>query len=300
MEIQKIERQDMERELVINRDALRKAQAYARLVCEEFGEHEECGGYLLAPRDKNDGVVYDCTLIHNQKVSAVRVKAEPGDSVKTKKEYNAQDYKTIGSWHSHHIMGAGHSSIDDRDLERMILEAGTNCMFVENPRQEYLRISSEEIYLAREKGSDIAISLGNSTDYQIKIKQNPDNLFHLDISSGGDVFELVGENPFCRISIKSPNPINIRGVGIPSEVRKSVVYSAVVDSFGEVYAEAAIIDWNGYEIGKIRNKKNIRVKVADVRRLNFFDGDLRNEIKEKVKPIGFLGKFLRVMSVEKK
>lgn len=299
---------NQEKELVINEDALRKVHTYAKLSCQEFGMGIECGGFLLAPKDKNDGVVYDADLIFNQKVTPTLVKAEPSDTYKTKEEYDTLNYKAIGCWHSHHNIGAWHSWIDNADLERFTLEIGTNLVIAENPRQDSLVDSQNTIHINKKTGKDFIVHLDGEYSYRVNSKPQQNNTTNIDFVlnpiPNEDFYKISIENTLSIVNIKAKHPFSIEKIIIGAEKEKSVVYSLVVDSYGKEYVEAGVLEWKGCEIKDLKKelnrKKGLKIRKVNVCKLDFTEESLREEIRRKIRggletklnPIPFLKRVL--------
>jgi LysM repeat protein/proteasome lid subunit RPN8/RPN11 len=97
----------------ITQEAFYKMNLYASIVSEIIGSNKECGGELLNYQDKYDNLVRDVGL-WNQKVSSID--AVPSQNIC---EYERQNLKDVGIWHSHGGLSVFHSSTDVDTLKRL-------------------------------------------------------------------------------------------------------------------------------------------------------------------------------------
>ena len=100
-------------QVYITESALRKAYAYARLVCEVLGEPLECYGYLIAPKGVKGRVARDAYLAPNQEVGGADVKLEGAEVIRAGRAIDQAGYRVLGWWHSHADFEPFHSGIDD-------------------------------------------------------------------------------------------------------------------------------------------------------------------------------------------
>jgi len=260
-------------ELVIDEKALEKIHAYARLVCEEKRSSKECYGFLLVPKEKNDGVVYDAALACNQLVTSVSGTVLPHNVKKTKREYNVLGYKAIGCWQSHGHGGVFHSGIDDNNLDNLILEAATNCLLGKE-RQEHIAFYPNQVYLYRKEGEDIILNF--SSDYSYvgeSVKKELESYPIIGFMLKRDSVDITIETNSTKVRLNSA-----------SEPLKGIVYSLVTNSKGDDYVEAGIVEWNpDNTIKKIYKEKGLEIKPVKVRNSEFSEAELRKEIREKVK-----------------
>lgn len=118
-------------ELVITKNTLEKIRRYAALVCKEKNRNVECCGFLLNPKEKNDIVAYNAILACGQAVSSGSTEIGPDASCDSKMEIRNMGYSAVGCWHSHHSMGAWHSSTDDSNLEKLVRTIAGNREIIE-------------------------------------------------------------------------------------------------------------------------------------------------------------------------
>ncbi|MFO7711251.1 MAG: hypothetical protein R6V53_05795 [Candidatus Woesearchaeota archaeon] len=85
-----------------------KASLYAKLICEVAGRDLECGGTLVTPVQRTDGIPTDIHYSYNQTVEYLNDFLSVSGAPETKN----QNFKAIGMWHSHSDVKT-HPSPDD-------------------------------------------------------------------------------------------------------------------------------------------------------------------------------------------
>src|SRR3989344_894660 len=153
-------------ELTITKNTLKKIRDYSELVCKK-GDFE-CSGFLLNPKDKKDHIVYNAMLAHGQEVSSASVEVCSIGLLESKAEIENLGYDAIGCWHSHHNMGAWHSSIDDANLEKLVSSIASNRETAEIrnlPEGYFLSKKTNNELLIREEGIEIIIKSLKPIDF---------------------------------------------------------------------------------------------------------------------------------------
>ena len=103
--------------LMITRQALEKAEKYAKLV---YDEHKaECYGWLLTPRGARDVIVRDVMLANDQKVSRTHCTVSGEGVITSTTEALRNGYRIVGWWHSHANFEPFQSGIDQTNTERL-------------------------------------------------------------------------------------------------------------------------------------------------------------------------------------
>lgn len=285
-------------EFEINKKALEKIHQYAKIVCDEAKGSRECYGFLLAPKEKNDGIIYDAILACNQYVTATHGEVDLADVKETKKEYDQKGYKAIGCWQSHGEGEVFHSSTDNSNLENLIIEAGANCLIGEKIEEYTKHSQNNKICLCLREGNEIEIDLEKGYTYSGRSKHRANELSEPERSTIKFTFEkgrvyINIENASESINLTTNPEFLIRGKRQKQEDLKSIVYSLVVNTRKENYAEAGIVEWNNSAIKKVRKVKDLKIKEVEVHDAVFFEDELRREVRGKVKKANFLRKIRR-------
>jgi proteasome lid subunit RPN8/RPN11 len=195
--------------LTITERALRKAQAYARLIAEEFDDAEYYG-YLLGDAKSDRPIVDDVLLAPDQKVTAGSCTVRPESVIKAGQEIARRGKKCLGWVHSHPRFKPYHSYIDDRNHEVVLHQVGP---------VNFVTLDAEELVFPGEirtelKGDVLIISGANAT------------------------LELRGDGPLGRITISQ---VKLKAVQFVS-----YAYSLVVTAeSSETYAEIMLKRWGG-------------------------------------------------------
>lgn len=116
---------DRER-LRITERALRKAEAYARLVVKTLGNYE-CLGFLLG--DPQSDVVTDVLLAPGQRVSCASVVVDGASVLAAGREIAGRGLRALGWFHSHGLMEPFHSGTDDANTEELLGQLAPCNMF---------------------------------------------------------------------------------------------------------------------------------------------------------------------------
>jgi len=106
--------------------ALRKAEAYARLVVRTLGNYE-CLGFLLG--DPQSGVVTDVLLAPGQRVSCASVVVDGPAVLAAGREIAGRGLRALGWFHSHGLMEPFHSGTDDANTEELLGQLAPCNMF---------------------------------------------------------------------------------------------------------------------------------------------------------------------------
>jgi proteasome lid subunit RPN8/RPN11 len=195
--------------LTITERALRKAQAYARLIAEEFDDAEYYG-YLLGDAKSDRPIVDDVLLAPDQKVTTGSCTVRPESVIKAGQEIARRGKKCLGWVHSHPRFKPYHSYIDDRNHEVVLHQVGP---------VNFVTLDAEELVFPGEirtelKGDVLIISGANAT------------------------LELRGDGPLGRITISQ---VKLKAVQFVS-----YAYSLVVTAeSSETYAEIMLKRWGG-------------------------------------------------------
>lgn len=101
--------------------ALEKAEAYARLVAEEFGAPYESIGFLLTEPERvgPDVVITDVMLAHDQTVSGGSAQISPSGVLASGREIQRLGKRCCGWWHAH-PHNTFHSRTDDENLQTVL------------------------------------------------------------------------------------------------------------------------------------------------------------------------------------
>lgn len=277
--------ENIKNNLVITRKTLEKIRDYSRFVCEK--RNIECYGFLLNPKDKKDHIVYNAILACDQIVSGVSAEIAAEGAFKSKAEIENLGYDAIGCWHSHHEIGAWHSSIDDSNLEKLVSLIAGNRELILEEREPLKRNFERNKLLIRENGTEIEIKSPTPiSEYlterkiinpEINYMHTKDNRFFLNIN-GKTISLALGEH---ELSFKHPKPEKLRSVGY--------AYSLVV-SMKKVYAEIALKDICSVCEHSHIEKKPVRVEIISPDSdISFTEEELKEEIKKKVRKPKILG-----------
>ena len=106
----------------VTREALNKANRYAKLVCDVFQDDLECYGYLIKPKERRDRIATDAYLATGQTVSHSGVSLNGEEVIKAGKELDKLGYSVLGWWHSHAMYHPFHSYTDDRNMITVLNE----------------------------------------------------------------------------------------------------------------------------------------------------------------------------------
>lgn len=193
--------------LTITERALRKAQAYACLVAEEFNDAEYYG-YLLGDAKSDRPIVDDVLLAPDQKVTSGSCKVTPEGIIKAGQEIARRGKKCLGWVHSHPRFKPHHSYIDGRNHETVLHQVGP---------VNFVTLDAEELVLPGEictelKGDVLIISGANAT------------------------LELRGDGPLDQIALSQVKLKTVQYI--------SYAYSLVVTAeSSETYAEIMLKRW---------------------------------------------------------
>lgn len=228
----------------ITKNTFEKIKGYAK-ICGV----DECYGFLLTPKDKNDGIVYNAILAANQRVSGASAGITGEAAAHAKAEIKNLGYKAVGFWHSHGHGNPFHSGTDNHNMEHLMLAFATNV-------EEKYRTEAKEGYdiegsdiVFRRKGQELRLSFGNGDfcfdvkpigkDYFQPIKEdNSEPLLivtkKLNLIINDENKRLMTKNP-CNIQFGKNEGKSIQNIG--------VAYSIVVNSSGKHYAEIGVSKW---------------------------------------------------------
>lgn len=196
--------------LTITARALQKAQAYARLVAEEFDDAEYYG-YLLGDAKSDRPIVDDVLLAPDQKVTSGSCKVSPEGIIKAGQEIAQRGKKCLGWVHSHPRFKPHHSYIDDRNHETVLHQVGP---------VNFVTLDAEELVLPGE----------------IRTELKGDVLI---ISGANVTLELRGSGPLDQIALSQVKLKTVQYI--------SYAYSLVVTAeSSETYAEIMLKRWGGW------------------------------------------------------
>lgn len=106
------------KQFVIDPAVLKKIESYSLILKTLLGgKNNECTGYLVTERTKDEARIFDAVLSHAQEVSGGG--AYQGDVKTTINEIKESNMKIIGLWHSHGGFETAPSSLDE-DTEKKI------------------------------------------------------------------------------------------------------------------------------------------------------------------------------------
>jgi len=286
--MEKIETNTKELEkLIITRNTLKKIQLYSNLVCKKG--NFECYGFLLNPKKEKNNIVYNAILAHDQIVSGGHATVHPEGIFKSKAEIENLGYDMIGFWHSHHSMGAWHSTTDDNNLEKLASSIAGNREILLVKNDPIKRDFERNKFLIREDGIQVEIKSPKALDnYLVERKVlNPEinymhtkkNKFYLNL--GGKTISLdLGEH---TLTFKQAKPEKLRSLGY--------AYSLVVSN-KDVYAEVCFKEICAVCEHRRLEKKPIKLNVIEVPEdINYTETELKQEIKNKVRKQGLLSMF---------
>lgn len=228
--------------LTITERALQKAQAYARLVAEEF-DGAEYYGYLLGDAKSERPIVDDVLLAPDQKVTSGSCKVDPEGIIKAGQEIAQRGKKCLGWVHSHPRFKPYHSYIDDRNHEAVLHQVGP---------VNFVILDVEEPVLA---GDEMR------TEFKGDI---------LIISGANVTLELKGRGPLEQIALSQ--------VKLKAVQYISYAYSLVVTAeSSETYAKIMLKRWGGWDSDGETMSYEVKLNIL----YDDLD-DLYKEVKERV------------------
>lgn len=197
--------------LTITDQALQKAQAYARLVAEEFDDAEYYG-YLLGDAKSDRPIVDDVLLAPDQKVTSGSCKVSPEGIIKAGQEIAQRGKKCLGWVHSHPRFKPHHSYIDDRNHETVLHQVGP---------VNFVTLDAGELVLPGEIRAELKGDL-------------------LIIAGANVTLELKGRGPLDQIALSQVKLKTVQYI--------SYAYSLVVTAeSSETYAEIMLKRWGGWD-----------------------------------------------------
>jgi len=125
-------------DLVITDYALKKAEAYAKIICavsreegmERMDGDWEGYGYLLKSEWSLDDTVEDICFAEGQDVFSAYVKVSAGGVQATADEMNRLGYTIMGWWHSHGNLPVFHSGTDRNNFVTVTHSVAPSTMYL--------------------------------------------------------------------------------------------------------------------------------------------------------------------------
>src|SRR3989344_3080108 len=238
----------------ISRGALKKAFAYARLVCDVYGEKVECYGYLINPKDKKDRIVRDIYLAPEQDVSSSGVKIMGESVIESGRDIDKMGYKILGWWHSDASFDTFHSGTDDENMLSVL-----NSIAPINYRVRYHR----KRLLNGNLGTKIS---ENSIEIFEKDKRNKKLILNLS-EGNGELKRFIADSLVHNM-----------------QSRTGFAYSIVVNALGsKPYAEIATRNLCNLCYSEQDESKEAGLRIVRVNDdISFNEKTLKKEIKEKI------------------
>lgn len=258
----------------ITKGTLGKIRRYGQLM-----KGIECYGYLLAERNKTDGVVTEAILAYDQEVSGGRAEASEDGVSESWEEVDARGCKSIGIWHNHGHHGAFHSDTDDK----LIRKRGPSL--AGNNEEKLLLIQEfsgivDGAFEYRKGKRPFRAEFNGKRNYSVE-ENNEDIRSGYFCDENGLLTIYDGSE---KILIKDvgniDNRIGIKGFNIGNV---GASYSIVVTDMDGEYGEICVKKWcNIHEQRSVEFVENCKLKVVPGE-LNISDYNLEVEIKRKVK-----------------
>lgn len=237
----------------ITEEAFYKINLYASIVSEIIGSNKECGGELLNYKNRYDNIIRDIGL-WNQNVTggeAEQFRSNCG-------EYEIQNLKDVGIWHSHGENSVYHSKTDFKTLTQLYKGTINKVPSHDSKKSlEYVLDGLESIKVVTPEGHELVIEGDVKGIKYIKQESNDPDIL----------------NPLTNLNRRVFNSIVINKnsySGGYTNPRLNHDYDAEV--------------WVGYSKGEPTRKTNIKLETVDEKNnIQLNEEELVKEIGEKVK-----------------
>lgn len=269
----------------INKSSMAKIKAYAQMA-----KNTELYGFLLAPKESNDGIVRDILLARGQNVSGAGGHLGGAAVGQSKTEIENLGCKAIGFWHSHANFGVFHSPTDNKNMETLYLTLAANNQekkILEHKNIRYIDHEAGKL-IYRIEGVEIALGLEKSEELSEKRYLAKE---HLILADGTEL--IAGITKDMRLFIRDLSVVIENGNLDSIEVRRypgrqiqmvGAAYSIVTNNRGEEYGEIAVSNWCGVcQKEESKTYKDVKIdRVEDGISDIFSESQLAADIKERV------------------
>lgn len=272
------------KEIPINNGALEKLKWYARI-----SGSQECYGFLLTPKDKFDGAIYNAILAPNQRVSGASAGITGEAAAYAKAEIKNLGYKAIGFWHSHGKGNPYHSPTDDENMKHLLLSLASNVeekYFAD--RKEGLDIEGSDLVFRR-GNLELKVSLADE-DFSCDIKPIRESYFQTIEECNSKPLILITEDQTLiindkrlRVMAKNPYSVQLKQNNGRTLGNIGVAYSIVFNRYGKHYEQIGISRWcnncESLETDVSEAKLNIITPEQDI---SFTKSEIEKEFEKKI------------------